>query len=156
MVTEETLLTVDEVNQRLPLVKSIVRDIVDLHADIAFRKQRLYSLRERHPAPKSVDSVYEQEVQQMETELSQDETRLHQFSSELLQIGGTLTDPSMGRVDFPGDLGGERVYFCWQSGESEILFWHSGVCGESSRVSLYHEMGNSDLSSGTVHLQDSE
>jgi len=156
MVTEETLLTVDEVNQRLPLVKSIVRDIVDLHTDIAFRKQRLHSLRERHPAPKSADSVYEQEVQQMESELSQDESRLDQFSFELSQIGGTLTDPGMGRVDFPGDLGGERVSFCWQSGESEVLFWHAGACGESVRMSLYHELGSSDLATESGRLQDSE
>jgi len=155
-VTEETLLTVDEVNQRLPLVKSIVRDIVDLHADISFRKQRLLSLRERHPAPKSVDSVYEQEVQQMESELSQDEGRLDQFSFELSQIGGTLTDPGMGRVDFPGDLSGERVYFCWQSGESEVLSWHAGVCAESVRMSLYHELGSSDLATESGRLQDTE
>ena len=156
MVAEETLLTVDEVNQRLPLVKSIVRDIVDLHADIAFRRQRLQSLRERHPAPRSVDSVYEQEVQQMEDELSQDEARLDVFSSELLQIGGTLTDPTMGRVDFPGDLSGERVYFCWQSGDAEILFWHSGICGESDRISLYQETGSGDLSGDSGRHGDAE
>ena len=151
MVAEETLLTADEVNQRLPLVKSIVKDIVDLHADIAFRKQRLMSLRERHPAAKSVDSVYEQEVLQMESELRQDEARLDVFSQELLQIGGTLTNPSKGRVDFPGDLDGERVYFCWQSGEQEVSFWHADVCGESDRVSLFHAM-RSEQASGDSGL----
>lgn len=130
------MLTVQDVNQRLPLVRSIVRDIVDLHADLAFRKQRLHSLRERHPASKASDTVYEQEVRQMETELAVDEAKIEAFSQELLQIGGTLTDPSLGRVDFPGELDGERVSFCWQPGDQETLFWHSGECENSRRISL--------------------
>ena len=146
MVAEETLLTVDDVNQRLPLVKSIVKDIVVLHADISLRKQRLKSLRERHPAPQSAESVYEQEVQQMESELFGDEEKLSIFTDELQQIGGVLTDPKVGRVDFPGELSGERVLFCWQSGQSEIQFWHIGECGMSDRVSLFHEMGSGGFS----------
>jgi hypothetical protein len=84
--------------------------------------------------------VYEQEVRQMESELTADEGRLESYSCELLQIGGTLTNPALGRVDFPGDLDGERVSFCWQVGEDEVLYWHSGVCGESTRVTLFHEL----------------
>jgi hypothetical protein len=148
MVADETLLTADEVNQRLPLVRSIVGDIVSLHADISFRRQRLLSLRERHPAPKSNDSVYEQEVLQMESELADDEVRLGSYAQELLDIGGFLTDPAEGRVDFLGDLGGERVFFCWQSAEPEVLGWHSGACGESERILLDHELGSMTISEG--------
>ncbi|MFN9720896.1 MAG: DUF2203 domain-containing protein [Planctomycetota bacterium] len=144
MVAEETVLTIDEVNQRLPLVKAIVKDIVGLHSDLELRKQRLGSLRERHPASKNADSVYEQEVRQMEEELSADESRLQHFSEELLQIGGILRDARAGRVDFPGELSGERVSFCWQVGEEELQYWHAGDCGESSRVSLFHEMGSGE------------
>ena len=133
MVAEETVLTVDEVNQRLPLVRTIVRDIVELHSDITMRKQRLSALRERHPASVSADSVYEQEVLQMETELSRDEERLDVFAQELHQVGGLLTDGSSGTVDFPGDVGGERVSLCWRSGEPDVRYWHSGACGVSDR-----------------------
>ena len=156
MVAEESLLTVDEVNCRLPLVRSIVRDIIDLHSDISQRQQRLKSLRERHPASTSADSVYEQEVKQMEDELSQDEARLQDFSHELHQIGGVLTDAASGRVDFPGELAGERVFFCWKSGEADILFWHSGDCNGLNRTSLYHEMRSSDFSGDSGLHQDSK
>ncbi len=154
MVAEETILTVEEVNQRLPLVRTIVRDIVDLHRDITVRKQRLSSLRERHPALERSDSIYEQEVLQMETELSQDEVRLDAFAQELHQVGGFLTDGSSGTVDFPGDVGGERVSLCWRSGEPEVLYWHSGDCGKSDRVSLYHELGTGGFSSENHLRQD--
>ena len=146
MVAEDLLLTVEDVNQRLPLVRTIVRDIMELHHDITVRKERLMALRERHPASGGDDSVYEQEVLQMESELSGDECRLDGFELELQQIGGTLTNPVLGTVDFAGDLDGERVQFCWQSGEPEVLFWHAGECGKADRVSLYHELNSGAFS----------
>lgn len=146
MVAEDLLLTVEDVNQRLPLVRTIVRDIMELHHDIAVRKERLMSLRERHPASGGDDSVYEQEVQQMEFELSGDEDRLDGFELELQQIGGTLTNPVLGTVDFAGGLDGERIQLCWQSGEPEVLFWHAGECGKTDRVSLYHELNSGGFS----------
>ena len=149
MVAEETSLTVDEVNQRLPLVRSIVRDIVDLHTDLTQRKERLLSLRERHPASPTADSVYEQEVQQMEAEMSRDEVTLGKYSQELQQIGGELTDAATGTVDFPGDVDGERISFCWRFDEPEILFWHSDDCGGGERMSLCEVQGSGEFSSGS-------
>lgn len=146
MVAEEILLSVEDVNQRLPLVRTIVRDIMELHRDITLRKDRLNALRERHPASSSEDSVYEQEVLQMESELSGDEVRLEGFAQELHQIGGTLTDRASGTVDFPGGLDGGRVLLCWRSDEPEVLFWHSGDCGKSVRASLYHELSSGGFS----------
>ena len=154
MVAEETLLTIEGVNQRLALVRPIVRDIMELHRDIAVRKQRMSALRERYPASGGADSVYEQEVLQMEAELSQDEQRLDGFAQELNQIGGTLTDAQSGIVDFPSDMDGERVWLCWQSDEPEVLCWHSGECGKSARVSLYHEVSSGGYSSENGLQQD--
>ena len=154
MVAEETVLTIEAVNQRLPLVRTIVRDIMELHRDIAVRKQRLSSLRERHPASGGDDSVYEQEVLQMEGELLHDEVRLDEFAQELHQIGGTLTDAQSGTVDFPGDMDGERVWLCWRSDEPEALYWHSGDCGKSARVSLYHELSSGGYSAENGLQQD--
>jgi hypothetical protein len=154
MVADETVLTIDAVNQRLPLVRTIVRDIMELHRDIAVRKQRLSSLRERHPAAGGDDSVYEQEVLQMEDELSHDEQRLNVFAQELHQIGGALTDAQSGTVDFPGDMEGERVWLCWRSDEPEVLHWHGGDCGNSNRVSLFHELSSGGYSAENGLQQD--
>lgn len=154
MVAEEILLSAEDVNQRLPLVRTIVRDIMELHRDITVRKDRLVALRERHPVSGSEDSVYEQEVLQMEAELSGDEVRIAGFAEELHQIGGTLTDRASGTVDFSGGLAGGRVRFCWQSDEPEVLFWHSGDCGKSVRVSLYHELNSGGFSIDNHLRQD--
>lgn len=100
MVAEETMLTIEAVNQRLPLVRTIVRDIMELSRDIAVRKQRLSSLRERYPITGGDDSVYEQEVLQMEAELPRDEVRLDEYVRELHQIGEGSPTRSWGRLIF--------------------------------------------------------
>lgn len=129
------MLTPAEVNARLPLVRSIVRDAVELHRDLQWRSDRLQSLRERYPATED-DSIYEQEVTQYEQELSADQIRFEGLLLELRQIGGVLTDPQSGTVDFAGLLDGRRVMYCWQSDEREVSHWHAGPCSRAARQPL--------------------
>ena len=104
MVAEE-LLAIAEVNERLPLVRCIVRDIVRLHADVESRRRRFESMPrrgERHPAAESATaSAYEEEVRQQQDELIRDCERLSEYSRELQQVGGILGDAESGSVDFP-------------------------------------------------------
>jgi len=129
------MLTPADVNARLPLVRSIVRDAIELHRDLQWRSDRLQSLRERYPATED-DSIYEQEVAQYEQELAVDQSRFDSLLLELRQIGGVLTDPRIGRVDFAGLLDGRRVMYCWQPDEREVSHWHSGPCSEAARQPL--------------------
>lgn len=148
MVAEDTVLSVDDVNRRLPLVRSIVQDIVSLHKDLSARRDRLRSLRDRYPAAKASDSVYEQEVLQMESELSRDEVRFAELELELEQIGGQLTNAVSGTVDFPGEFDGDRVMFCWQIGETEVMYFHGEQCSPEARHPLFEATetnGNSGL-----------
>ena len=138
MVAED-LLTIEEVQERLPLVRSIVRDVVELHSDISMRRERLASIRQRHPSPANSTSIYEEEVRQMEEELIRDEQRLEGYSDELLSIGGVLADAATGTVDFPSESGGDRLWLCWRFDEPVVMYWHAGPCGESERLPLCHE-----------------
>lgn len=158
MVAEDLVLTVAEVNDRLPLVRSIVRDIVELHQDITGRRERFRSVRRRHSGSQADDeSVYEQEMRQLEDELAHDENRLDEYATELQKIGGIVTDPVTGIVDFPALLGGDRVWLCWQMGEPEVRFWHAGECGESERLPLEQdEVQNGCSSIGGGHSQTQE
>jgi hypothetical protein len=129
------MLTTAEVNARLPLVRSIVRDAIELHRDLQWRDDRLQSLRERYPAAED-DSVYEQEVTEYERELLADRKRFEGLLNELRQIGGTLTDPIRGTVDFQGSVDDRRVMLCWQPDEPEVLYWHAGPCSQAVRQPL--------------------
>ncbi|MFM7059378.1 MAG: DUF2203 domain-containing protein [Planctomycetota bacterium] len=130
------MLTTAEVNSRLPLVRSIVRDVIELHRDLQWRHDRLQSIRDRYPAAKD-DSIYEQEVAQYQDELVADQQRFDSLLQELRQIGGTLTDPLRGTVDFQGSQDGHRVMLCWQPDEPEVLHWHAGPCSQTARQPLF-------------------
>lgn len=129
------MLTVPEVNARLPLARSILRDVLELHRDLEWRMERLRSLRERYPAT-DASTVYEQEVEQSEREVLRDQERFDELLQELRQIGGIVTDPSSGVVDFAGMLDGRRVMFCWKQDESMVTHWHTGSCSPSARQPL--------------------
>ncbi len=135
MVAEDLVLTVAEVNDRLPLVRSIVRDIVELHqtsqASGAFRSVRQTAFRVTGDDESSMNRKCGSSKTNWLT------TRVGSMNTpELQRIGGTVTDPVTGIVDFPAILSGDRVWLCWQMGEPEVRFWHAGECGESERLPL--------------------
>jgi hypothetical protein len=47
-----------------------------------------------------------------------------------------LRDISTGLIDFPGEIGGERVWLCWRLGETEVAYWHPTTEGFDGRRPL--------------------
>ena len=132
MTTDEiSVFNVAEANQRLPLVRRIVRDIVDLSQDIKERKDRLERLTSR-----SDDTLYSEEVQDMESAVQRDSVRLSEFVEELERLGVKLQEPEIGHVDFPSLMDGKEVCLCWKYDEAEILWWHASGSGLEGRKSL--------------------
>lgn len=130
--------TVDEANQRLPLVRAIVGDIMRLYQDVHERKERLSRIRQLPgSASRNDESVYGEEVRQIEDDLEKDITRLEEFADELRELGVELKDPLVGLIDFPSRMDGREVYLCWKHGEEEIAYWHELAAGFSGRQSLF-------------------
>ena len=69
MTVEDVVLTVEDANRRLPLVRAIVKDAIELKSDIIGRQDRLLELRERYPELNEDGSPYSEEVLQMEESL---------------------------------------------------------------------------------------
>jgi hypothetical protein len=116
--------TLEEANQRLPLVRAIVQDIVDLFRDVSERRDRLATIRARHGEDSASSSLYSEENEQIEQDLKRDEERLRGFVEELHDLGIEFKDPVKGLVDFPSMADGRIVYLCWMLGEPEVRFWH--------------------------------
>jgi len=117
------LFTLDEANQRLPLVRAIVRDIVTLFQDLHDRRERLNDLRSQNS----------DEVEQMERDLERDIETLESYVVELKQLGVALKDPLLGLVDFRTLADGREAYLCWKLGEDEISWWRELDSGSSDR-----------------------
>jgi len=129
--------TVDEANQRLPLVSAIVRDIVELYHDVHERRERLVGIRKTPRVPnRGTSNAYSEELEQIERELDLDIERLDGYVAELNELGVELKDPVLGLVDFPTVIDDREAYLCWRLGESEIIFWHEVGAGFAGRQSL--------------------
>ena len=128
----------EEANLALPLVRAVVSDIVTKYREIEERKERLALLR-----PKSAlrgdaggDSMYTEELQQVEQDLEAEVVRLQEYIQELQSLGIEFKDPVMGLVDFPALMDGREVCLCWKLGEPEVSFWHEVDAGFQGRQSL--------------------
>jgi hypothetical protein len=106
--------------QMLPLVMSIVRDIVD-------RRNQLTRL---HPEQENLDqhrrdlSWSDRERRyHVQEEIVQAEGAFKQAVAELRDLGVALVDGSTGRVAFPTRINGRPAVFTWQPGEDSVQYW---------------------------------
>lgn len=137
MASLKKYFTVEEANHALPLVRSIVADIVSLYADLHQRHERLHSVKKRNSSSRgSMPPEYNDELAQMENDLHLDAEKLQGYINELQDLGVDLKDLSKGLVDFPGLIDGREVCLCWMQGESEVAFWHEIEAGFMGRQSL--------------------
>lgn len=135
-MTQNSLITLEDVNRRLPLVRVIVRDAVELKADILSRQDRLSELRDHRPESDHDHSPYADEVLQMEESIENDEIRIDGFAEELLRIGGQLVDAESGLVEFVSTLGSEEILLSWMYDEEEVTHWRAGDESPSERKPL--------------------
>jgi len=107
--------------QMLPLVSSIVVDIVD-------HKKKMQALSREQ-------TILEQERRNLSwearswryavtDELVQVERNLTTAVGELNELGVALVDPDSGTVDFPTKINGRPAAFIWEPGEEGLRFWH--------------------------------
>ncbi len=128
------IFTLEEANARLPLVRMIVGDLVELARNLVERRDRLNQLKRGRTTDAS--DVYQAEVGQAELELEKEGERLNGFLHELLELGVEPKSATAGLVDFPAMLDGKLVYLCWKYDEPEVLFWHDLDSGFAGRQSL--------------------
>jgi hypothetical protein len=106
--------------QMLPLVESIVRDLVD-------RKSQLNQL---HPEQESLERhrrelawIERERRYHIEEEIVAVEGAFKQALNELRDLGVALVDGEAGRVAFPTRINGRPAVFTWQPGEDSVNFW---------------------------------
>lgn len=117
---KEVNLDLSTARSMLPLVQSIVRDIVAISSEM----NRL------HPESENLDRhrrelVWEERERRyhIHEELHTAEKRLKTAVFELGELGLTLVDGDAGRVGFPTRINGRSALFTWQPGENDVNFW---------------------------------
>jgi len=117
MTTETKFFTPVEANKTLPLLKKIVKDILDTTREMRLIAEDYDGKVEENPIVKK---------------MAED---VNNFMNELEEIGCYYKDWNftIGLVDFPSFIDGKEVFLCWRTDEEEIRFYHGMDEGYSSR-----------------------
>lgn len=118
---KEITLDLTTARQMLPLVKSIVSDIVTTRRTLnklAPEQERLERQRR--------DLVWQERQRryQVTDEIAAAEKALAVAVGELNGLGVTLVDDEAGEVDFPTKVNGRTAAFSWVAGEDGLRHWH--------------------------------
>jgi hypothetical protein len=128
------LFTLAEAQKMLPLVRSIVSDIVERYARFkmrveAFRLAQAGRGDESSPAGVRMRDRMKQEIEELKDQVMA-------VVGELGELGADLREYEEGMVDFPARLGEEIVYLSWKLGEPRIAYWRPLDGTDSPRRSL--------------------
>lgn len=112
--------TPEEAMKTLPLVRRVVKDILDTCHQIRTLSAMLEEEKESHP----------------QIEALMDE--LKSYFVELEEMGCFYKDWnfSIGLVDFPAIVDGEEVFLCWRSDEPTIKYYHEIETGYTGRKEI--------------------
>ena len=120
--------TLDMANRMLPLVSRIVRDILDHYRDWqqAVEAFEVATALSRANQP----SAETERLQGRAQDLAHD---IQGFLAELTSLGVEFKGFELGLVDFPGEVDGRPILWCWQYGESSVQHWHDAASGYAGR-----------------------
>lgn len=137
----------------LPLVRSIVRDIVELSVEITQIRRRLEELGVEQ-IPDDSQDIYSTEVAAIQDSVDRQSDRVRECVAELNELGVWPRSLVAGYVDFPAMREGKEVCLCWRLGEPEVMYWHQADEPCSRRrladLSLIRQSGNLPQLSGSA------
>jgi len=118
--TELKYFTPKEAEKTLPLVKQIVKDILDASFQIRTVVESLGGSARENDEVKKIAS------------------KINGYIRELEEIGCYYKDWnfSIGLVDFPAVINGEEVFLCWRSDEFNIRYYHGINEGYAGRKEI--------------------
>ena len=117
MTTEIKYFTPSEARKTLPLVRKIVKDILDTSREMRLVAEEVEGHAEKDPR-----------IQKMADDIEN-------FMAELEDIGCFFKDWNfqIGLVDFPAIIDGKEVFLCWRSDEDDIMYYHEMETGFAGR-----------------------
>lgn len=124
MTTATKYFTPTEARSTLPLVRKIIKDILD-----TTREMRLIA--------EEMDEEFVKNSPQIKKMVED----INSFISELEEVGCFYKDWNFtfGLVDFPAFIDNREVMLCWKSDEDDIRFYHDIEAGYSGRKPIPEE-----------------
>jgi hypothetical protein len=120
------LFDVEDAERMLPLIRVIVKGMLDDHSERQALLDRI----------ETGDHASPRELRGLRAEIDTLTEKLAEAAAELEDLGVEFKGIDLGLVDFPTTMDGELAYLCWSYGEDRIGFWHSPDGGYAGRRPL--------------------
>lgn len=126
--------TLEEANRTLPYLRKVVADLVrDYHAwQDTLARYEVAAARHR-----SADGAADPDVERLEDEAVALAGAIESYLAEIAAVGAEAKGFSEGLIDFPGELDGRPIRWCWMLGEPAIEHWHDPEAGFAGRQPLH-------------------
>jgi hypothetical protein len=123
---ESRLISIDEANRMLPLLRHIVRDIVTSWEQIIYKRTELECL-EKGVEPASAcpsPDPRESTLENLKQDLNYLIDRINSYIREVEDLGCFVEEFKRGIINFPCLLNGRKVFLCWKPDEERVSHWH--------------------------------
>ncbi len=127
----EKVFTPEEANALIPRLEVLVRGL-QVEADTL--RARIRELARRDDS--AIAGMPLANLIERYPELKENAARMAELAGQVEGLGCFLKDIDQGLVDFPYEIEDDVVFLCWQSGERQIIAWHTIDSGFSGRRPL--------------------
>jgi len=112
----------------LPLVRRIVEDLVRDHARWLDKVNEfeIATVGASVDHPDAMAELLQQEALRLAADIEG-------YVKELNDLGVECKGLDAGLVDFPGEMNGRAIYYCWKLGEPSVQYWHEARTGFAGR-----------------------
>lgn len=133
-------LSLEEVQKRVPLLKRVVKDVVDTHTSRANAKEFLDELTvisKKFSSPEISETM-----SRLRRDIAQYDRELEAFENEIRNLGGFLKDSEKGLAYFPSERDSRKIYLIWELSEPELISWHGQEQALSDRLPVEFPEGS--------------
>jgi hypothetical protein len=121
------LLTIEEANRMLPLLRKIVHDIRGCWEFIIARRTELECLEKNSRQATSAGDAAASEpprVLELKDELNRLIERINSYIREVEDLGCYVEEFKRGIINFPSLYHGRKIFLCWGMGDDQVDHWH--------------------------------
>ena len=135
---ESQIISVDEANRMLPLLRHIVGDIVSHWEKIIQKRTQLECMEKGLDPSGTAPTAKDQEaqIQHLKFELNYLIDKINNYIREVEELGCFVEEFKRGIVNFPSLYNGRKVFLCWKPDEERVSHWHELNEAFNDRVAI--------------------
>jgi hypothetical protein len=133
------VLSLADVLKRVPLLKRVVRDVVESYESRRKAKEFLDEL--TVISMKFNSSEIDETIHSLQRQVAECDRTLQGYEKEVRDLGGILKDPGRGLAYFYSERDKRRIFLIWELREPDLLSWHELDETFSDRVPVEFSAG---------------